>query len=39
MLPIPARTFPDDAEIDARARWPVARELTAAITFWASGPS
>lgn len=35
----PAITFPDDAEIDGRARWPAARELTAAMTCWASGPS
>lgn len=40
--PIPPKgfiIFPDDPETDGRARWPVARELTAAITFWASGPS
>lgn len=35
----PAITLPELAEIDARARCPLARELTAAITFCASGPS
>lgn len=33
------RIFPDDADIEGRVLCPFARELTAAITFCASGPS